>query len=201
MKILTCILLFFIACFWGMFASAQQTWDYTGQTMSVTPNGEAPLSLDAVFVLGTPLNPNEANQIVTPTSWSINGMGLGSTYNTQYGGPSVSVVFTTVDDSITAWDVIANSGPPQQGTNTFYYSSASIDSNGGDSFNGYFTTPTCNAPAGVAVPCYNISESTTADGVWVDPPTAAAPEMDPASATAGLLLLIGGLAVARGRRH
>lgn len=183
-----------------MAAHAQeQTWDYTGQVMATGQNGEAPDALDAVFVFSQPLNPNLANQSPTLASWSISGMGLGSGYDTYEGGPSLSDVFTTTNGSITGWQISASDGITQ-GTNTTYSSQAYISSTTGDSFSGYFNTPSCNAPPGVPVPCYSVNESTSAAGVWVDESPNAAPEIDPASAVGGLTLLLGVMAIVRGRR-
>jgi hypothetical protein len=207
MKILTCILLFFIACFWGMFASAQQMWDYTGSVLVGTSNSStqypgqsAPLPqyspITGYFTVAQSLGDNLNNVLITPATFDmtegatsvvfVNGQNQGAlqSYDSLY-------VSTNANGQIVGWSMNFGAGA-QSASNPFYFNATSSQS--GDSTNGYTGSFGCCSTSWTA--------SNNTAGVWVDPPvSASAPEIDPASAAAGLLLLIGGLAVARGRRH
>ncbi len=65
---------------------------------------------------------------------------------------------------------------------------------GGDTYTTGYSTPTCK---GNPDPCFSLTQ-TTPPGSWSA--AIAAPEIDPASAAGGLALLLGGLAVLRGRK-
>jgi len=176
----------------------EQDWTYTGQVMSggQTTNAATDI-IDASLVLAAPLNPNAANQIVTPLSWTFSEPGLSSSLDTPYGGPSATFEFNTVNGQITSWSVEANSNSPPSAE---YVNSQVFLSNAGDTFIGQASFVGVN-PA-YCSQCYVADETSSTAGVWVDPPSAApAPEISGAGAIAGITLLVGMLLVLRGRRR
>jgi hypothetical protein len=163
---------------------------YTGAPLS-GQQGISPGYITGQIVLAAPLNPNEANQIVTPLSWGFSTPVLNSGLDTPYGGPSASFDFSTVNGQIVGWTVIANSNSPAADG----YIQSFIDlTNAGDTFVG------TDSQLGYCPQCYQVTATSSTAGIWVDGTAAAAPEIDPGSALGGLTLLLGGLAVMRGRR-
>jgi hypothetical protein len=194
-------------------ANAQtQTLGYTGSpftSLSISGNLSNGLA-DAIpentgeLVLSSPLGDNLNNLAVTPVSWSFDSTTrFGSIYlnsNNPFAGEfgeSTSFTFSTdASGVLTGWNINVIGGI-FGGTNS-PSSAAFTIGNAGDSFSSGFSTPSCAAPPGVVVPCYQISESNSAPGYWKSSITQA-PEIDPASAANGLTLLLGGIAVLRGR--
>lgn len=189
------------------------TLDYTGSPFtSLTVNGNVGIGLSSAvpqnmgeLVLSSPLGDSLNNVAVTPVSYSFNsstqfgGLYLNSS-NPEGGAPgnSASFVFSTdATGVITGWNISVVGGI-FEGTNSPSWATTAIG-NAGDAFTTGFSTPSCAAPPGVSIPCYSVSESNAAGGSWQST-VARAPEIDPASAAGGLTLLLGGLAVLRGRR-
>ena len=191
-------------------ANAQtETLDYFGSPFtSVTTDGNPSSTLANTIrenvgelVFATSLGHNLNNAAVTPVSWSFDG-------STQFGGAylnstnpfvdSVSFLFSTDAHGVpTAWSINVIGGP-LSGTNAPSFASVTIG-NSGDTFSTGFSNPSCNAPPGVPVPCYFVSENNAAAGDWKTA-LAKAPEIDAASSGGGLTILLAGLAVLCGRR-
>ena len=197
-----------------MVALAQtETLDYTGSLFtSLTVDGNVGIGLSNAMpqntgelVLSSPLGDNLNNVAVTPVSYSFDGSAqFGSLYlnssNPESGAPgnSMSFVFSTdATGMITGWNISVIGGI-FEGTNSPSWATATMG-NAGDAFSTGFSTPSCAAPPGVTIPCYSVSEGNAAAGSW-KAAVSRAPEIDPASAASGLTLLLGGLAVLRGRR-
>jgi len=157
------------------------------------------------LVLGSPLGDSLNNAAVTPLSWSFDS-------NTQFGsiylnssnpfargpGESMSFMFSTdANGVLTGWS-IAVVGGIFQGTNSPSFAQITIG-NAGDTFSTGFSSPSCAVPPGVPAPCYTVTESNAASGSWSST-IARAPEIDFTSSAGGLTLLLGGIAVLRGRR-
>ena len=181
---------------------------FTQSTISGSPsNGlknEIPENAGQL-TLSSPLGDNLKNVEVTPVSWSFDstsqfgGLYLNSS-NPFAGEPGESTSFSFSTDAgghLTGWDINVIGGIFAS-TNSPSFAAFTI-TNAGDSYSSGFSTPSCNAPPGVPIPCYQISQSNKASGSWSST-VARAPEIDPASAAGGLTLLMGLLAVARGRR-
>jgi hypothetical protein len=195
-------------------ANAQtETLDYTGSpftSLSIDGNLSNGLA-NAIprnageLVLASPLGDNLNNVAVIPISWSFDSnTQFGSIYlnssNPAAGDPgdSMSFLFSTdANGVLTGWN-IAVVGGIFEGTNAPSFAAITIG-NAGDTYSSGFSNPSCNAPPGVPVDCYTVTESNAAAGFWKATVTQA-PEMDPASAASGLTLLLGGLAVLRSRR-
>jgi hypothetical protein len=189
----------------SMAANSQtETLTYSGDqltgTMQVTtssgPDG------DTVSMYTTPLDGTVTGTVVLASplplfgtttvgasnleSASFNIPGpIGSIFDYP-GGPG-SLTFTTTDGVITGWNVSFGECPCYGSQNL------TLSNPGGDSYSiNIIPTP----DAGPDQTIYQGNASGTS-GEWE---TSEAPEIDPASAVGGLTLLIGGIAVARGRR-
>jgi len=179
-----------------MIAGAQtETLDYTGAAFTpVSINGHFGIpNITGEIQLSAPLGANLANATVVPVSWSFNDPMLNSVIASK--GPCCttdSFAFTTLNGVITGWDVdisFANSAAKSSS-----WSSIILSDVGGDTYTTGYSTPTCK---GRLDPCFSLTQTTT-PGSWSA--AIAAPEIDPASAAGGLTLLLGGLAVLRGRK-
>lgn len=170
-------------------ASAQQTLSYTDGN----PEFNASISLASGL-------PENGTTDVTPTAFNF----VPVQAYTEFGGlvytpgfePTVAPLyqFTTVNGQITAFDVslVMNTGPSSTPTELTY----TLSSTAGDSF--YELTYGAGCEVGTQDVCFPQSAS-SAPGTWVEtPPTV--PELYASSAWTGLMLLIGGMAVMRGRR-
>ena len=193
-------------------ANAQtETLDYTGSlftSLSIDGNKSNGLA-NAVpknvgeLVLSSPLGDNLNNVAVTPVSWSFDSntqLGIFLNSSNPFAGPDDVTSFrfsTDANGMLTAWNIVV-SGGIFAGTNTPSFAAITIG-NAGDSFSSGFSSPSCSAPPGVPVDCFTITESNAAPGDWKASVTQA-PEIDPASAASGLTLLLGSVAVLRGRR-
>ncbi len=190
--------------------SQTETLDYFGSPFtSVSTDGNPSNALANTIaenigelVFASPLGHNLNNAAVTPLSWSFDS-------STQFGGAylnshnpfvdSMSFLFSTDANGVpTAWSIDVTGGP-LSGTNAPSFASVTID-NSGDTFSTGFSSPSCNAPPGVPVPCYFVSENNAAAGDWKTA-VAKAPEIDLASSANGLTILLAGLAVLGGRRN
>jgi len=174
-------------------ASAQETLDYSAGIFS----GEVMLS--------APLPQNSSNISVSPTEFNFPDIGFGASYNylcpgcgyslagmAELGGASFS--FSTVDGRISAWDIgIDYTGTPGTNTETSLYATIS---NTSDSFIQQSFGYSCMPQPGQPNPCPAISAGSSNVGGW----TTAVPEIAPSLAISGLVMLLGGVAVLRGRR-
>jgi hypothetical protein len=186
-----------VACgFMPMIAGAQtETLDYTGVAFTpVSINGHFGIAnITGEIQLSAPLGANLTNATVVPVSWSFNDPMLNSVIASS--GPCCttdSFAFTTVNGAITGWDVDVSFSNSAAKSST--WSSIILSDVGGDTYTTGYSTPTCK---GKPDPCFSLTQTTT-PGSWRA--AIAAPEIDPASAAGGLALLLGGLAVLRGRK-
>jgi hypothetical protein len=185
------------------------TYDYTGAPITAVYQGDltAPPGtnltglpgLTGDIILASALNPNEANQIVTPMSYNFGDLLSSATVDTSNQGVVASFDFSTVNGQITGWNVELNSGT--YGSTGLLQEIESLTPQG-DSYTYSVRTSACGTPGAVGE-CFTVTSVSTSAGSWVDPPSggiAQAPEMDPAGFAGMGLLLLGSLAVMRGRR-
>jgi hypothetical protein len=158
-------------------------------------------TLNGFIILSAPLGDNLNNVSVTPTFVDIS---TGPPPTAPF--PTVPPLFrgdftfsTNANGAIDGWSISLDGSVP--GPGGYELSATSVDRGGvgGDSAT---MSGTCTAFFKFGSPqsfgCGS-SGSNTTPGVWTSPATRA-PEIDPASAVSGLTLLLGGLAVLRGRR-
>jgi hypothetical protein len=148
-------------------------------------------SVEGDVTLSAPLAANLNSATVVPVSFSFNPFLLNTDIYQHICCGSASFVFSTNNaGAITGWNVdlsLTIAGTNSPSSNTIVLGPS------GDTYSGWGSYGSCNNPQG----CYGgLQESNTTPGVW----TTQAPEIDPASAASGLTLLLGGLAVLRGRR-
>jgi hypothetical protein len=186
-----------------MVANAQVTaLDYQGSiftNVSVSGNGSFPdvptlSSVVGDVVLSAPLGANLNDVTLVPTAFSFNAPLLNSDLFTVICcGNTDSFAFTTNNmGAITGWNIDLSF--TVVGTNSPSGNSVVLGTSG-DSYVGFGSTPFGCRQNGCSL---LIQESNTTPGVWSV--AQKAPEIDPASAASGLTLLLGGLAVLRGRR-
>jgi hypothetical protein len=178
------------------------TLDYQGSVLTnviVSGNGSFPdvptlSSVVGDVVLSAPLGASLNNAIVVPTAFSFNAPLLNSDLFTfPCCGNTSSFAFTTNNTgAITGWNIDLSF--TFVGTNSPSGNSIVLGASG-DSYAGFGSTPSGCAPTGGC--SLFIQESSTTPGVWSV--AQKAPEIDPAAAASGLTLLLGGLAVMRGR--
>jgi hypothetical protein len=185
----------------SMAANAQVTYDYNGAPTTITITGDLPPptnpngpGLTGDVVLASALNPNQANQVVTPLSYSFAALS-SATVDQSNQGVVASFDFSTVNGKITSWDVELNSGTYASVAVGQYIESITPQ---GDVFTYTTHDAACGSPGEMPGDCFTATSTSTAPGTWTS--TAQAPEISPASAASGLTLLLGGLAVIRGRR-
>ena len=157
-------------------------------------------TLNGFIILSAPLGDNLNNVSVTPTYVDI------STGPRPTGPPLFRGDFTFSTNAIGAidgWSMSLDGSVPGPGGYQLTATSVDMGGVGGDSA---MMSATCTAffPAGSprdfeSFGCGSTGSNTT-PGVWTSPATKA-PEIDPASAASGLTLLLGGVAVLRGRRR
>jgi hypothetical protein len=198
-------LLGLVALLAGPMAANAQTeiLDYTGSpfsSVSVEGNDAGapnPAQNTGELVLSSPLGDNLHNFAVTPVSFRFDGVPALDSNNSSFTGLEDVASFRFSTDAhgmLTAWDIVVRSVVLRGYTPE---SSAGVTiTNAGDSFFASNDTTFCGQPPFPPPGCFNISASNGTPGVWTTP----APEIDPASAASGLTLLLGGLAVLRGRR-
>ena len=190
-------------------ANAQSTtYTYQGAALDVMLNINAPAGwtsinvppniavgpLNGFITLSAPLGDNLNDVSVTPTYIGI--------YSDSPLFKGVFAFSTNGNGAIDGWSMSLNGDVPGPGGYTHTATSVDFGGVGGDS-----ATMSTNCTAYVSAPfgpspqnfsCGSTGSNTT-PGVWTGPPTRA-PEIDPASAAGGLSLLLGGVAVLRGRR-
>lgn len=188
---------------------AQDTeYEYTGTPMNVQTSyvsgNYVPTELLGSLILANPLNPNEANQIVTPLSYSFaseqSELSQNAQSNQQIYQTVGSFEFSTVNGAITGWnvDITANT----LGTNTaIAVQGSTYNGPGGayDSYSAYLYAPYCGMPGTPG--CFSVSGASNVAGTWIDPPltnTVSAPELG-SNWTVFLTILGGLLLVIRGR--
>ncbi|HEV7611448.1 MAG TPA: hypothetical protein VGO37_06210 [Steroidobacteraceae bacterium] len=173
-----------------------ETLYYTGSDVTpVTSNG--PLSVSGniygYLTLDAPLAANLSAAAVNPSVFSFNGGDPLSNLNSS--AQNLFLFSTDASSNITAW-IFALTGTTSSG-NTFSEGSAFYPTDGTSPASSqdvmeldYSTqdNPNCCTSIGVA----------TTPGTWTVA-SVAAPEIDPTSAVGGLMLLLGSLAVIRGR--
>ena len=173
-------------------AHAQQTWDYTGSIMTGTQTGigesPTPVQITGDMVLAQALNPNQANQIVTPTSFNFGGP-LQPEWTSNAGSPVFSL--TTVNGAITAWNISMFAYAP--GTEEMLQSTQ-----GGD----HFESNTFGGACGWQGNCGAYNAVSMSGGVWTDPQTrkVQAPELDWSQFATAMTLLCGTALVINTRR-
>jgi hypothetical protein len=181
---------------------AQETLDYTGQLMVGTLTGIEPppfvtTEITGDVVLGQALNPNEIDQIVTPTTYNFGGLMVPQltqpTYSGWVGNAPV-FEFSTVNGNVTQWTVLLSAFlPGQSGTLSL--------TNAGDQYFSQMWDGYCSFHSD----CGEYSATSHQAGVWVDPPTIkstlTAPEMDWSRAIAALTLLCAAVLVIKDSRR
>jgi hypothetical protein len=193
MKMLIVLLLASLPA-WG-----QETLDYTGQLMvgTLTGIGVPALTTQIIgdVVLSQALNPNEIDQIVTPTTYNFGGLMVPQltqpTYEGFVGNAPV-FEFSTVNGNITQWAVMLSAfAPGQAGSLTL--------TNAGDRYSSSMSDGYCSYHSD----CGEYSASNHAAGMWVDPPSVqkvTAPELDWTRMAEALTLLCGAALVINTRK-
>jgi len=159
---------------------------------TVPPNlGVGPLS--GFITLSAPLGDNLNNGSVWPTYVDIT-TGSSPLFN------GVFAFSTNSSGAIDGWSMSLSGSIGGPGGYTLTATSVDIGGMGGDSAT---MATTCTAYFPLQPPqsfgCGSTGSNTT-PGVWTSP-AIRAPEIDPASATTGLMLLLGGIAVLRERQQ
>lgn len=161
--------------------------DVTGLSVQVSGNIHGSLTLD------TPLGANLAGFQVNPVAFSFDGGG-GPLSNLNASGDFFSFS-TDASSHITDW-IFALTGTSSSGTSVFEGSLFSPASGGNPAtaedliqlVNSSPDNPDCCVSEGIS----------NSPGTWTVT-SVAAPEIDPTSAVSGLMLLLGSVAVMRGR--
>lgn len=186
-------------------AHAQETLNYTGSQMigsyagdfnEVVPTLDV-TSISGDIVLAQALNPNAANQVVTPVSFNFGGPLLNSTFDYVSPVTPNTFSFSTKNGIVVGWSISVS----EQTTG----GSAELTSTqNGDTYGAQEISNICFH--GQPQACSEYSASNTQGGVFVDPPslktgggTVQAPELDYRTASSALILLLGGVAIMRKR--
>lgn len=189
------------------FAAAQdETLQYVGSPFtSFTATGnianafaQSPAENSGDIVLGAPLGDNLNDVAVTPISWNFDATTNSNFYLTDL--PSNSITFTVSTNgqgALTAWNLSAG-GNDFGSTNTPSYAAITL-TDSGDSFAAGVSGFACAPPPGGLTSCFDVSESNSVAGSWTTE-TKPVPEFDTAFLCTALTLLLGSLAVLRGRR-
>lgn len=189
------------------FSAAQdQTLQYIGSPFTnFTATGdignafaESPAENSGEIVLGAPLGDNLNDVAVTPLSWNFDAATNSNFYLVDLPYNSMAfTVSTNADGDLTAWNLSAG-GNDFGSTNTPSYAAITL-TNAGDSFAAGVSGYACAPPPGGLTSCFDVSESNSVPGSWT---TAAksVPEFDRTFLYTALTLLLGSLAVLRGRR-
>jgi hypothetical protein len=184
MKTLTLLLFFFAA---PAFAQVTYTYTYTGQTLGngtwgpTTDGGTPPAppatTLSGTVTLSAPLNPNQANQVVSPVSWSFGAPGAITSAFISAGllevqtNPtlSASFVFSTVNGEIVAWAVSVSwnygTNGPVMGSGTM--TSVGFGGLGSDSWIGNPESGVSHC--GFVYACDGYTAFVMEPGTWVSP--------------------------------
>jgi hypothetical protein len=159
-------------------------------SFTVPPIGVS--TLNGFIILSAPLGDNLNNVSVTPAFVDIS-TGAPPLFRGDF------TFSTNANGAIDGWSISLDGSVPGPGGYELTATSVDIRGVGGDSAT---LSATCTAFFTLGSPqrfgCGSSGGNTT-PGVWTSPATKA-PEIDPASAAAGVTLLFGGLAVLRGRR-
>ena len=172
----------------SMAANAQsETLFYTGNNVTdITADGPLGVSgnINGYITLAAPLADNLVGATVNPTAFSFNG---GTPLSSALGAFDFFAFSTNSTGAITDW-TFALSGT--SGTNPALNVSEASFSSAGDAISLDYTGHDGieHLPLGTV----------TTPGTW-RVAAVAAPEIDPTSAVSGLMLLLGSLAVMRGR--
>jgi hypothetical protein len=218
--------LMLMAIFATSVASAQTTYDYTGQAMLLTgeistdappPYGSQTYTMQyAVLgdvVLSQALFPNQVNQQVVPLAYSFNDPGLGPGGGTGLLTYSASVPYgsplTPVGTNPVPWPGAGTPATTGIGIPTLTFSTShgditsfSMTFGGSYPYGGETLTLT---KAGDSFYGSSATPDCECEGSWsgsnsVGGKWTRAPEINPSVAGTALTLLVGGLLVARGRR-
>jgi hypothetical protein len=165
-----------------------------GGTYSPPPHN-ADATLSGFVTLSAPLGDNLNDFSVTPTQLQMVSAAFGSLFFLD------TLAFSTNGKgAIDGWSMSLTGVVGGPGGWTETVTSSDIGGVGGDNAN---IASSCTAYFSSGSPqSFNCgwSGSNTTPGVWTSP-AAKAPEIDPASAASGLTVLLGGVAVLRGRRR
>jgi hypothetical protein len=163
-----------------------------GANSFTVPPNIAVGTLSGFIILSAPLGDNLNNVSVTPAFIDI--LSGSPLFNGDF------TFSTNAKGAIDGWSISLDGSVPGPGGYELTATSVDIRGVGGDSAT---LSTTCTAFFTFGSPqnfgCGS-SGSNTTPGVWTSP-AAKAPEIDPASAAGGLTLLLGGVAVLRGRRR
>jgi hypothetical protein len=195
----------------SMAAAAQEVLDYQGlpftnMTVAAPGSGSGAI-LDVVtsplmgsITLAAPLGDNLHDAVVDPTSVNFSATPALAFFPVASPDYSYAFMFSTNNvGAITGWSFSISNGTGG-GSNTEGFVSYTSEASGGtgeDSAYSTLTSPYINpitSPPG----CCESSGYVDKPGSWTL--ARAVPEIDPASSVGGLTLLLGGLAIACGRR-
>jgi hypothetical protein len=187
-------------------AEQDETLQYVGSPFtSFTATGNianafaaSPAQNSGEIVLGAPLGDNLNDVAVSPLSWNFDATTNSNFYLVDL--PSNSMTFTVSTNAhgdLTAWNLSAG-GNDFGSTNTPSYAAITL-TNGGDSFAAGVSGYACAPPPGGLTSCFDVSESNSVAGSWTTE-TKSVPEFDTTFLYTALTLLLGSLAVLRGRR-
>ena len=165
-----------------------------GASSFTLPPNIAVGTLSGFIILSAPLGDNLNNVSVTPAFVDI------STGSPLFRGDFT--FSTNASGAIDGWSISLDGSVPGPGGYGLTATSVDIGGVGGDSATmsttctAFFSPPFGPPPQNFSC---GASGSNMTPGVWTSP-AAQVPEIDPASATSGLTLLLGGMAVLCGRR-
>jgi hypothetical protein len=189
----------------------QETLDYTGQVMTGTYEAgyTAVLPFDYTQITGTivlaqALNPNEANQSVTPVSYYFGTPGTSflsssAPQNEGSGQPTVATfLFTTQMGNITSWSIDVANYPDVRGQML-------LSTLSGDIYTAGQAQPVCSDPYTTQKQnCSEYSASSTGPGTWVNQATVnsavQAPEFDWKHMSAAITFFALGAIVLKSKR-
>jgi hypothetical protein len=133
------------------------TYVYSGSPLAYTITGNYPPSLVLAYltgyvILAQPLDPNQANQVVTPTFYDYNVLET-----TEPFGPPPVFTFSTAEGEITDWSVSIDAIDGTKITST----------SSGDSYFKVFYYSSCATGANRTVStCEQVTGTSTIGGVW-----------------------------------
>jgi hypothetical protein len=181
-----------ICVLWATGALSQTTYVYTyaGQSLTngtwgPTTDGGTPLAppastLSGTVTLSAPLNPNQANQVVSPISWSFGVPGaitsafISADLLEVQTNPtlSASFVFSTVNGEIVAWAVSVSWNYGTNGPVTGFGTMTSVgfDGLGSDSWMGNPESGVSHC--GFVYACDGYTAFVMEPGTWVTPASA-----------------------------
>lgn len=185
---------------------AQEVLDYQGlpftSTTVVGPGPGSPVILDVVtsplmgsITLAAPLGDNLHDALVDPTSVNFGTTPALAFFPTSSPAYSYEFMFSTNNvGAITGWSFTISNGTGG-GSNTEGFVSYTSEASGGvGEDSAYSTLSSPYIPITAPPGCCGSSGYVDKPGSW-----SIVPEIDPAAAVNGLMLLLGGLAIARER--